>query len=115
LIGKKLRIGWLGDLDGHLPFEAGILDTCSQALGLAPERVWNAWLVWHRVLVASRIAPFFAQAGQPRTQFMNTCWRCWSASACWRWRCRRLRFPPEPCTPLPQPPSRHGQTRHPLA
>lgn len=70
---KKLRVGWLGDLDGHLPFEAGILDTCTQALarlegagsavepatpGLPPARVWDAWLVWRRVLVASRIAPF---------------------------------------------------------
>ena len=70
---KNLHIGWLGDLGGYLPFEAGILDTCAQALrrlegagsaiepaalGLPPERVWDAWLVWRRVLVASRIAPF---------------------------------------------------------
>lgn len=27
------RIGWLGDLDGHLPMEDGILDLCEVALG----------------------------------------------------------------------------------
>jgi len=52
--------------------EPGILDICEQglarlqslgcavestALGTPPENVWQAWLVWRRVLVASRIAP----------------------------------------------------------
>ena len=56
--------------------EPGILDACASGLqrlqalgcaveparlGMAPERVWDAWLVWRRVLVASRIAPFFLQ------------------------------------------------------
>src|SRR5258706_144015 len=54
---------------------AAALDTCEQALqrvaglgamvepaalGFAPERVWEAWLVWRRWLVAARIAPFLA-------------------------------------------------------
>ena len=71
---RSQRIGWLADLDGYLPMEAGILDACAQGLqrleglgcavepaklGMAPARVWDAWLVWRRVLVASRIAPFF--------------------------------------------------------
>ena len=70
---KNRRIGWLADLDGYLPMEPGILEICAQglrrleglgcavepaALGLAPDRVWQAWLVWRRALVASRIAPF---------------------------------------------------------
>jgi amidase len=53
------RIGWLGDLGGHLPMEDGILDVCAAglarleaagcvveptALGFAPERLWDAWL-----------------------------------------------------------------------
>ena len=29
----RLRIGWLGDLGGHLPFEPGILELCEAALG----------------------------------------------------------------------------------
>lgn len=30
---KGKRIGWLGDLGGMLPMEAGVLDTCEKALG----------------------------------------------------------------------------------
>ncbi len=74
--GKNKRIGWLGDLNGYLATERGILDVCGQglkrleqigcaveptALGFAPERVWDAWLVWRKALVASRIAPFLLQ------------------------------------------------------
>ena len=69
---RRQRIGWLGNLDGHLPMEPGILEVCGQALqrlsglgcavepatlGMAPDKVWQAWLVWRRMLVASRIAP----------------------------------------------------------
>ena len=70
---QGLRIGWLGDLQGYLPMEPGILAVCESALarlqnqgcavepaalGTPPEQVWRAWLVWRRALVASRIAPF---------------------------------------------------------
>ena len=71
---RQQRIGWLGDLDAYLPMEPGILDACEHGLrrleklgcivepaarlGMAPERVWDAWLIWRRVLVASRLAPF---------------------------------------------------------
>lgn len=70
---KKTRIGWLGSLGGYLPMESGILDVCEQGLGrlaglgctvepmllgTSPEKVWQAWLVWRRALVAVRIAPF---------------------------------------------------------
>jgi amidase len=100
---KTVRIGWLGDLGGHLAFEDGILDLCRAALGrladggatvddvapaFAPAKVWDAWLVWRRVLVAARIAPFLVNPknralikpealwehdqaqGLPATQFM---------------------------------------------
>ena len=68
-------IGWLGDLQGYLSVEPGILDGCEQALqrlqgigcaveplrlGHPPEAVWQAWLVWRHWLVAARIAPFLA-------------------------------------------------------
>jgi amidase len=74
---QKQRIGWLGDLQGYLATEPGVLDVCQQGLqrlqslgcavepinlGFAPERVWDAWLVWRKALVASRIAPFLVQA-----------------------------------------------------
>jgi amidase len=71
-VGKGVRVAWLGNLSGYLPMEPGILDICEQGLarlqdlgcavepidlGTSPERVWQAWLVWRRALVASRIAP----------------------------------------------------------
>jgi amidase len=66
-------IGWLGDLEGYLPMDPGVLGVCEQALhrlaasgcaieptalGCPPETVWQTWLVWRRWLVAGRIAPF---------------------------------------------------------
>ena len=72
---KRVRIGWLGDLGGHLALEPGILDVCAQGLsrlqglgcavepaglGMSPEAVWDAWCVWRRWLVAPRIAPHLA-------------------------------------------------------
>ena len=66
-----VRIGWLADLDGHLPMEANILEVCERGLrrlesagcavsrvapNFSPEAVWNAWLVWRRWLVGARIA-----------------------------------------------------------
>ncbi|WER48465.1 amidase [Cupriavidus sp. WKF15] len=54
-----VRIGWLGDLGGHLPTEPGLLDTCVMALGhlrtlgctidaalpdFDLERLWQAWI-----------------------------------------------------------------------
>ena len=67
------RIGWLGDLQGYLPMEDGILDVCESALksftgmgctvdearlGMPPEQIWKAWLVWRQALVGPRISPF---------------------------------------------------------
>ncbi len=67
------RIGWLGDLQGYLPMESGILDICQSALnslsgmgctvdearlGMPPEQIWQAWLVWRQALVGPRVAPF---------------------------------------------------------
>ncbi|MEO8312015.1 MAG: amidase [Caldimonas sp.] len=72
---RGVRIGWLGDLDGYLAMEPGIVDLCERGLariedaggrveptplGFAPERIWDAWLVWRRWSVAARIAPHLA-------------------------------------------------------
>lgn len=77
---KDLKIGWLGDLGGHLAVEAGILPLLEQALaacaregarvepvtlGVDLHRVWNAWLVWRRALVAPSVA---AVMGQPNAR-----------------------------------------------
>ena len=75
---SSVRIGWLGDLAGHLATEPGILPVCEQALGrlqalgcavepvtlgMPPEKVWQAWRVWRRALVASRLATLLANPG----------------------------------------------------
>jgi len=69
------RIGWLGDLDGHLAMEDGILDLCvaglgrleaegavvePTALGFSPERMWDAWLKWRWWILYGRISPHLA-------------------------------------------------------
>ena len=73
---RGLRVGWLGDLGGHLAVEPGILPVCEAALeklesegaiveptslGFSPDALWQAWLVWRRALVASRLAPFIVK------------------------------------------------------
>jgi amidase len=73
---RGLRIGWLGDLNGYLPMQTGVLQACENglrrleglgcqvepvSLGYSPEAVWQTWLAWRRVLTASRIAPMVAK------------------------------------------------------
>ena len=67
------RVGWLGDLDGYLAMESGIIDRCDAALrsmeaglgckveptkfDMSPARVWEAWLIWRYFLVSANLAP----------------------------------------------------------
>jgi amidase len=75
---RGLRVGWLGDLQGHLPMDAGLLPVCEQALarlaaegalveptalGFSTEALWEAWLVWRRALVAPKVAALLALPG----------------------------------------------------
>lgn len=75
---KKARIAWISDVGGHLACEAGVLESCESglkrladlgciveptALGYSPEKIWDAWLVWRKALVASRIASFLIHPG----------------------------------------------------
>ncbi|MBA5779033.1 amidase [Stappia sp. F7233] len=68
------RIGWLGDLGGHIPFEPGVLDLCGNALkvfedlgctvelastGFDMERVWTSWLTLRHWRVLARLAPLY--------------------------------------------------------
>ncbi len=69
---KGLRVGWLGNLGGHLATEPGVLEVCEQGLqrmagagalvepvgsdlGFDPALVWDAWLVWRRALTAPNV------------------------------------------------------------
>lgn len=73
---KGLRVGWLANLGGHLAMEDGILACNEQALKVMaahgaqvqplapafdPQRVWEAWLVWRRALVAPRVAALLSK------------------------------------------------------
>lgn len=73
-----VRIGWLGDLDGHLALESGVLDACLSGikrmeaagarveevhLDLDLESIWSAWLTWRGVLLGPRIAALLALPG----------------------------------------------------
>jgi amidase len=64
---KGTRIAWLGDLDGYLATEPGVLELCESALkdfesigctveaaqpDFAPQRLWDAWLVLRHWLIA---------------------------------------------------------------
>ncbi len=75
---KAVKVGWLGNLNGYLQMEPGIVDTCEQGLrrleglgcaveptplGTSPDRVWQTWLVWRRWVVAARIAPHLVKPG----------------------------------------------------
>uniref|UniRef100_UPI00359FDA06 amidase n=1 Tax=Achromobacter insuavis TaxID=1287735 RepID=UPI00359FDA06 len=74
------RIGWLGDWDGYLAMEPGILDLCVQALadlGAAGcqvddyrvpfdgERLWRIWLAHRHLMVGGQ---FHALVNDPRTR-----------------------------------------------
>jgi len=77
-----LRIGWLGDLDGYLPFESGILPLCQAALArLEPagvalhpvpptqirfdwERLWRAFVVLRQFGLGQRFATDWPQAAK---------------------------------------------------
>ncbi|MGH6627677.1 MAG: amidase, partial [Burkholderiaceae bacterium] len=72
---RGTRIGWLGDLDGHLPMEPGLLAPCEQALKgfetigcevepVLPafdfERLWRAWIDLRSFTVAGNNANLYA-------------------------------------------------------
>ncbi len=88
------RIGWLGDLQGHLATEPGVLAQCEQGLQrmadagavidpcifrMPPDQVWQAWLVWRKALVSSRIAPHLLQPSNRETIKPEALWEYDSA------------------------------------
>lgn len=75
---RGLRIGWWGDLSGHLATEPGILEACEAALerlssagaqvralphGFDAAALWQTWLVWRQALTAPRVAAVLALPG----------------------------------------------------
>jgi len=73
-----IKVAWLGDLDGYLPMERGILSQCEKGLerleqggahiehltpNLDPSNVWSAWLILRHVSVAHRLSPLLSLPG----------------------------------------------------
>lgn len=93
---KGKRIGWLGDLDGHLLFEEGVLELCHSALSafetigapVAPastgfdlESVWQAWVTLRHWRVAGRIGPLYDDPEKRKHLKPEAIWEVESARA----------------------------------
>lgn len=68
------RVGWLGDWNGYLPMEAGVLDLCKDGLStlaslgcevrdhlvpFAGERLWRIWLAHRHLMVGGQLYPLW--------------------------------------------------------
>jgi amidase len=88
---RGLRVGWLGDLGGHLAMEAGVLAVCEEALqrfagagaivepatlGVSLDALWEAWMVWRRALTSARVAPLLARPGARELIKPEALWEC---------------------------------------
>lgn len=86
---KEIRIGWLGDLGGHLALEPGVLAVCEQALhrmsvagakvdvlslGVDLDSIWDCWLVWRSALVGGRLASLLRQPGAREVTKFEALW-----------------------------------------
>lgn len=75
LAPQSLRLGWLGDFEGHLPFEPGMLELTSEAarslagagaqveearVGFDMETLWRAWVTLRQGSIAGRHADAYA-------------------------------------------------------
>jgi amidase len=86
---KGTRVGWLGDLGGHLPFEPGVLDLCRSSfasfetigctveethLGFPPERMWDAWTTLRHWLVMGELMRFYRIPGDRARMKPESVW-----------------------------------------
>jgi amidase len=71
---RGARIGWLGDFDGYLPMEDGVLDICRDALShfeqigchvdevsvdYPMDQLWQTWLTHRHGLLATGLGPLY--------------------------------------------------------
>jgi amidase len=72
---RGLKIAWLGDLGGHLPMEAGVLDLCRQGLkaleelgcvveearpDFPPDRLWQSFVVLRQGVIGGGLASLYS-------------------------------------------------------
>ncbi|MEO7547243.1 MAG: amidase [Ramlibacter sp.] len=75
---RGLKVGSLGDLNGHLAMDDGVLQVCRDALGhlqsagavvqdialgMDPDELWECWLTWRRALVGPRVDALIGLTG----------------------------------------------------
>ncbi|MCX7080477.1 MAG: amidase [Pseudomonas sp.] len=86
---KGTRLGWLGDFNGYLPMEKGILELCQrsfadfEAIGcsveaaqadFSPQQLWDSWRSLRHWMVAGSLGATYA-APQKRAQLKpEACW-----------------------------------------
>jgi amidase len=83
------RLGWLGDLGGHLPFEPGVLEVCRQglkefeAIGCVveevqlpapPAQLWDSWLKLRHWLVAGELEGLYSDPAKRARMKPETQW-----------------------------------------
>ena len=83
------RIGWLGDLDGYLAFEPGVLDLCEQALQSfvdigcdveqpsidhPMEQLWDDWIILRAWLTGGALAGRFSDPDKRALMKDEACW-----------------------------------------
>ncbi|AVD83363.1 amidase [Pseudomonas sp. SWI6] len=76
---KGVRVGWLGDYNGYLPMEDGVMGLCETALAdfaelgchveacqpdFALERLWQCWLTHRHFLVHGNLGAAYADPGK---------------------------------------------------
>jgi amidase len=86
---KDLRVGWWGNLGGHLATAPGILEACESGLarlasagavvaplqpGFDADAVWGTWLIWRQALTRSRVAAVLAMPGAREQMKAEALW-----------------------------------------
>jgi amidase len=86
---RGARIGWLGDLGGHLPFEPGVIDLCEKALrsfaGIGCEvellhvdhpleQLWLDWITLRAWLTGGPLAGRYADPAKRALMKEEACW-----------------------------------------
>jgi len=86
---QGLRIGWIGDWQGYLTMEPGVLNVCEQALrrletigcvvesvmpDFDPARLWRCWNTLRHWAVAGKLAPLHANSDTRRQLKPEACW-----------------------------------------
>ncbi|MBK5537090.1 amidase [Pseudomonas sp. TH05] len=86
---RGTRLGWLGDFNGYLPMEPGILELCQatfadfEAVGcsveaaqvnFAPEQLWDSWRTLRHWLVAGSLGAAYADPLKRAQLKPEACW-----------------------------------------